>query len=203
MAGDQHTRGAAVAQRRRRQLPLEAEQRVDAGVAGNVNFAGYVLAAEIRGTDYGQRQQQVGLRINRRAIFLLRPRQERIVGPEARLDVRDRNARGECGERRAKRARGIALDDQQVGNFAQSRKQRRRHSADVKVRVFLARQTKCDAAIVDEVKVVRIEPAMLSGVDDRWHNAPRCERMGDWRKLDRFWPGADDQPNIRETQPSP
>ena len=44
---------------------------------------------------------------------------------------------------------------------------------------------------------------MLPGEDKRRRQAARRERIGDGLQLDGFGPGADDQPDIGETQPSP
>jgi hypothetical protein len=44
---------------------------------------------------------------------------------------------------------------------------------------------------------------VLTGEDQRRRQAAPCERVGDGLQLDGFRPGAEDQPDIGETQPSP
>ena len=44
---------------------------------------------------------------------------------------------------------------------------------------------------------------MLAGENDQRIGAARSQRSGDGLQLDGFGPGADDQTNIGETQPSP
>jgi hypothetical protein len=48
-----------------------------------------------------------------------------------------------------------------------------------------------------------IERRVLAGEDQARRESAGGKRMGYGRQLDRFRPGPDDQPNIRETQPSP
>jgi hypothetical protein len=44
---------------------------------------------------------------------------------------------------------------------------------------------------------------MLAAEDQRRRKASRGKRAGDGRQFYRFGPGADDQPDVGETQPSP
>ena len=122
---------------------------------------------------------------------------------QARFDMGDRNAGRERGQSRAQRARCVALNDQQMGWPAQVRQQRRRHLADVCVRVFLAEAIELEAAVSRQGRSRAIEPVVLAGEDQRRHDPALGERVGDWGQLDGFRPGPDDQPDIRETQPSP
>jgi len=71
------------------------------------------------------------------------------------------------------------------------------------VGVFLAGAVESDAGQGVEPELGGIERGMLAGQDYGGREAPRGQCAGDWRQLDRFRPGADDQPNIGETQPSP
>ena len=48
-----------------------------------------------------------------------------------------------------------------------------------------------------------VEARVLAGDDKPRHDAPRQQRIGNGVHLDRFGPGADHQPNVGETQPSP
>jgi enoyl-CoA hydratase/carnithine racemase len=58
------------------------------------------------------------------------------------------------------------------------------------------------AASVVDLARARVE-RMLAREDDRRHNPMGHERAGDRLQLDGFGPGADDQPDVGETQPSP
>ena len=65
-------------------------------------------------SELGRREQQVGVGVDHGAIFLLRPGQQRIMRPQARLDMRDRDPGDEGSQRAAKRARRVALNDDEV-----------------------------------------------------------------------------------------
>jgi hypothetical protein len=71
------------------------------------------------------------------------------------------------------------------------------------VGILLAGAIERQPGIFAEAELVGIEPSVLAGVNERRCDPARGERMGNWGKLDRFGPGADDQPHIREIQPSP
>jgi hypothetical protein len=58
---------------------------------------------------------QVGNRRDRPAVGFLGERLESVAAPQARLDVRDRDAAVKGGDRRAHGARGVALHHDQVG----------------------------------------------------------------------------------------
>ena len=49
----------------------------------------------------------------------------------------------------------------------------------------------------------RIEIRMLAGQNEAGREAALNESNGDGSEFDSFRPGADDQPNVRVTQPSP
>ena len=119
------------------------------------------------------------------------------------FDVRDGYCRGESRQRPAKRARRVALDDEQVGGLAQLRQDRRGHGLDVRMRVLRPRAIQSRRRISAEAMVGGVEVGVLAGQDQsRLHIASR-ERSGDGGKLDRFGPGADDEPDIRRKQTSP
>jgi len=98
-----------------RQAPLDRNQGIDSGIAGDVDRAAYPLARQIGGGELGRREQQRRFGVDRGAIFFFGPGKRFVVGPEARFDMRDRNSGGEAPQCRSERARGIALDDQQIG----------------------------------------------------------------------------------------
>ncbi len=66
--------------------------------------AGDIFGAEIFRREPGRREQQLSARVDRGAIFLLRPGECGVVGPEPGFDMGDRNVRREGRERSADRA---------------------------------------------------------------------------------------------------
>jgi hypothetical protein len=88
-----------------------------------VDFTRHFLRAQVGGGERGRREQELGIRIDRGPIFFLRPGQERIVGAQACLDMRNGDAHLKTSQRRAQRARRVALHDQQVGSRLQQRPQ--------------------------------------------------------------------------------
>ena len=66
----------------------------------------------------------------------------------------------------------------------------------------VARAVQKDAVEAAQPECLRVQ-RMLAGQDDGRSNTLCAERAGDWLQLDGFGPGADDQTNIGETQPSP
>src|SRR4029078_12097147 len=111
-------------------------QSINAGIAGDVDFAGYALGFQVGGGTCGWSKQQVGFGIDGGWIFLLGPRDLRIMGPQASLDMGDGHSRGETRERSAERARRIALHTQQVEGGPQPRQERGRYHVDMVVRVL-------------------------------------------------------------------
>jgi hypothetical protein len=123
--------------------------------------------------------------------------------PQARFDVPHGYAGGEAGVCSAERARRIALHDYQIRYIAQQRKQRHGYGADVSVGVLLPRTAKIDPGEFIQSELPRIQLAVLARENKRGRDAVRQQRTGDGLQLDGFRPGADDQPDIAGTQPSP
>jgi hypothetical protein len=71
------------------------------------------------------------------------------------------------------------------------------------VRIFFAAAVEPFGVKVAEPEVVRLQRRVLAGEDERRRKPAPGERSGDGSQLDCFRPGADNQPDIRETQPSP
>ena len=151
----------------------------------------------------GRREQQVGVGVDHGAIFLLRPGQQRIMRPQARLDMRDRDPGDEGSQRAAKRARRVALNDDEVRRLTQKRQKGAGHRLDMDVRVLVARAIQFDPGEGLQPELVRRQRGMLPGEDQRRDQAVRRKGIGDGFELDGFGPGADDQPDVGETQPSP
>jgi len=73
----------------------------------------------------------------------------------------------------------------------------------VVIGVRLAGTIESDRRIAFQAMLGRIERGMLAGEDQARLEAPRSEGVRDRCKLDGFGPGADDQPDMCRTQPSP
>ena len=202
VAGDEHAPRLADVPRGW-QLGDDAQQGVDRGVAGDVDRPGYALAMEVGRGQLGRREQQVGMGVDPRAIALLWPWQARVVSSQARFDMGEPGARSERRLRPAERARGVALDDQQVGTVTQQRGHRRRDPVDMIVGVALSRAVEVDRRKSVEAVLDGIEGRVLAGQDQTWLETTRREGVHDGGKFDRFGPRADDQPDICRTQPSP
>jgi len=115
----------------------------------------------------------------------------------------DPGASGESRQRPAKRTRRVALDDQQVRANIQQWRDRRRDPLDVLVRVGFAGAIQMNRPIAIEPVLGGIKRRMLAGENQARLLPARGERVRDWGKLDRFGAGADDQPYVCRTQPSP
>jgi hypothetical protein len=102
MAGDENP--PAFSRGRRRNVPLRGENGIDPGVSRDVDFAWDAFRAKVGSGRCGWREQQIRLRIDRGAIFFLRPRKLRVVCPEAGFDMSDRQPGGKARERRPERA---------------------------------------------------------------------------------------------------
>ncbi|MEO8547615.1 MAG: hypothetical protein ABI422_04535 [Sphingomicrobium sp.] len=162
MAGDKELRHAAIAQARRRQLGPGFHQRVDAGVAGDEHRAADAFLHEILGGERRRREQQVGAGVDRGAIFLLGPRHGHVVAAQPGFDMGDRHSRCEAGQRAAERARGVALDDNQVGSAGEQGANRRGDALDVGMRVLVAGAAQPRRRIGVKLIVGGVEPRMLS-----------------------------------------
>jgi hypothetical protein len=87
--------------------------------------------------------------------------------------------------------------------MAKVRFERARYQRDMAVRVGLAGDLKSFRGILDETKIGGIEIGMLAGEEQARGDAARLQRVRDRGHFDCFGPGADDQPDVGETQPSP
>jgi hypothetical protein len=125
------------------------------------------------------------------------------VSPQAGLDVRNGCSGVEARARRADGARRIALNDQEVGQWTQQRHKRGFDQASVGIGVRFPRAAETDGAIALQSMLMWIERRMLAGQDQARAQAARAKRVGDGGKLDRFGPGADNQPYVCDMQPSP
>ena len=93
MAGDENATPRFVHRPLRRKPRLGGDQRIDAGIARHVNLAPEALRPQVHGRPFGGREKQVGVSVDRGAIFLLGPGEAGIVRPQARFDMRDRYPR--------------------------------------------------------------------------------------------------------------
>ena len=144
VAGDQqarHRSGTTVASR---QFCFDGQQRIDTGIARDVDFARDLLGAQVGCGNLSRCKQQVGVSVDGDAIFLFGPGEAEVVRSEARLDMRDRDAGGEAGQRAAERAGGVALHDEQIGPACEQRPNGIADAAHVRMRIGLARTAEID-----------------------------------------------------------
>lgn len=125
------------------------------------------------------------------------------MGPETRLDMGDRNSRGEAGKRRSQGTRRVALHDEKVGTIREHGQQRRRDRADMAMGVLLPWTMQMFGSEAGQTEVGRVQARMLSGEDQIGQDPTLSERVGKRRELDCFRPGADHEPDIYAIQSSP
>ena len=71
------------------------------------------------------------------------------------------------------------------------------------VRILAAGAAQPLRSKVAESELFRLQTGVLASQEKSRRQSSGCERVRDGCQLDRFRPGPDDQPNIRETQSSP
>ena len=190
-----------------RELGARRVQRVDDGVAGDVDRRGRdILAAQRLGGGFGRREMLVGDRRDDAAVHFLGPGLVDVARAQARLDMADRHLAVICRERADHRCGGVALHDHPVGLFgihhiAKPGQQPRGQAVE---RLARLHQIEVDvwAQIGDTEHLVE-QPAMLRG-DAGAHVEPalRLERRNDGKEFDRFGPGAEDDEDAPVIAPS-
>ncbi len=201
MAGDENSKLASVAQTWRREMPHRLARGIHRRIAGNVNFATDLLRAKVgRGQARG-REQQGCAGIDRSSELLLGPG-EAIVRAQARFHVSDGHARPKAGDRSSQSGGRVPLHDQQVRFTIQCWTQCLNEHGDMFVRVGSPRAVQPAVFEGVQAEITWLKP-MLAGQNDQGVGATRSQRASDGLQLDGFGPGADDQTNIGETQPSP
>lgn len=192
VARGEQSRRAGFAKHRRGQVGARPEHCVDARIAGDEDIALNSLLPQIGRGERRGREQKVGARVDRRSIFLLRPRHCRVVAAQARLDMRDWNGSPETGERAAERARRVTLHDQQVRAHGQRLEHGLGDLLDMAVGVGRPGAAEPDRLAVAKAVVGWIEVGVLPGDDQRRAQAKADERAGNRGKLDCLGPRADD-----------
>lgn len=119
-----------------------------------------------------------------------------IVASKARLDMGNRDIRNGSCECPSKRARCVALNDDEFGSDpAERRKNGPGNRFDMRVRIDPPVAVEADLAVKFEPVIGRTKLRMLAGKDQqRWKAASR-KSLRDRGELDGFGPGADDQNN--------
>ena len=117
--------------------------------------------------------------------------------------MRERNTGTDAGERPAKSAGGVPLDDDQVGAFPEQRRHGPRDLAYMTVRIGLSGAAKLDARIVGEPKLGDVQRGVLTREKELGRDASGAKRVGDGCKLDGFGPGADHQADLFAAQLPP
>lgn len=152
MARHQNSRRLAAPDPSGWQLRSAIEQCVYARITRDVNIARNLLGAKILRREICGREQDLGVSIDRRPIFLLRPGKRSIMRAEPGFDVRYGHATSESRKCGPKGARGVALDDQEVGTILEARRKSLGHGADMCVRIFLS-----GAVEIDPLKAIQSE----------------------------------------------
>jgi hypothetical protein len=91
------------------------------------------------------------------------------MGPQACLNMCDGDFSRECSEGCPERARGIALDDHQLGRAVQFASKRPRHRGDMSMRVLFASAGEPPQWKAGESKVTGVQLRMLSRENKRRH----------------------------------
>ena len=73
----------------------------------------------------------------------------------------------------------------------------------MRMRIFFTRAREIVCPIRVEAVIGEVKPGMLAGDDQRRDKPARCQRVRQGSEFDGFWSGADDQPDVGSTQPSP
>jgi hypothetical protein len=100
------------------------------------------------------------------------------MASKPRFDMRDRHGRGERGECAPKRARCVALDDEEIGRLAKARPNRLRHAPHMRMRILRARALEPNDRKGGKPVLGRIEIGMLPGQDQHRAHAECRESSG-------------------------
>ncbi len=119
------------------------------------------------------------------------------------LDMGNGGAGSGSGERRPHRAGGVALDDDQIWWAAKMRLQRFCDSRYMSIRIAFAGDVNALGGKATEPEFLRVEVRMLPGEKKPRQDTAIFERVRDRCQFDCFGPGANDQPDVGETQTSP
>ena len=95
------------------------------------------------------------------------------------------------------------MNDEQVGRSRETLNKSVLNRAGMAVRVFPAWATQSLHRISAKAEVVQFKRRMLARKHERRRKPALGERVRDRCHLDRFRPGADDQPDVGRTQYSP
>jgi hypothetical protein len=168
-----------------------------------VDFTRHFFGSEVCGGCRRGREEQIRLGIDGGSIFFLGPREARIMSPEAGFDVSDRHTSSEPRKRRPERARRVALHHEEIEAKAKRSHERYSDGANVAVGIFFTGTSQPIGLQTPESESARIEVRVLAGQNEAGREAPLKEGDGDRSEFDSFRPGADDQPDLRVSQPSP
>lgn len=161
------------------------DERIDPGIAGDMDRAANRLAVEIGGVQLGRREEQARQRVDRDPEILLGPGIAAVVTSEARLDVCDRDFELGRAKRSAKRARRVALDDDHA-HIGDCRSNAPRHQLQVSERVGHPAAAEVDRWKLGHPIIVGAEIRVLSGQNEPRADAACDERFGERSELDGF-----------------
>jgi hypothetical protein len=186
-----------------RELCFGGENRVDGSIAGHVDFAGHLFGSKVRSRGGRRGEQDFRLGIDGGPILFFGPGEVRIVRSEAGFDMSDRHASGKTRQCCSEGARGIALHNQKIGAKAELSKECRSHCLNMAMRIFFTGTSETLNLQAGEAVSCGIEVWMLARQKELGRDSTFHESCSNGSKLDGLRPGADDQPNVRVSQPSP
>ena len=157
-------------------------------VAGDINRAADAFGTEVRRTSCGRCEEKVGPGVDGDPVAFLRPGQERIETAQSCLDMRHRHIRVEAGERSAKRAGRVALDDDQL-RIGAVRLHRSGDAVGISDRIAVRTAVKLDRRIIAEAIGGEIEAGVLARPHDRRGKAAAGEGVDDRYLPDGFGTG--------------
>jgi hypothetical protein len=202
MAGDENALICPF-RRKRRKLCFGRENRVDGSIAGHVDFAGRLFGSKVRSRGGRRGEHDFRLGINGGPILFFGPGKVWIVRSEAGFDMSDRHASGKTRQCRSEGARGIALHNQKIGAKAELSKECRSHCLNMAMRIFFTGTSETLNLQAAEAVSRGIEVWMLARQNELGPNSTFDKSCSNGSELDSLRPGADDQPNICVSQPSP
>jgi hypothetical protein len=177
MAGDEDPRRPIVAGGSWWKSGHALEYRVDARVAGYVDFARHVLGTKIRGGEIGRSEQKFRTGVDRRSILLFRPGEHQVMRAKPSFNMRDWHVRRESCKRGTKCARCIALNHQQVRAIAEQRGDGQGHGANMRMRILSPRAGELNPPKTIEPEFGRIQVRVLPAENDRRLKPLRGERV--------------------------
>jgi hypothetical protein len=186
---------------------LDLEQRVDAGVAGDIDLLAWnVLAQERIGGTGGRREMQRGDRTDDPSVYLFRKRRVVVSRAQARFDMVDGNLVIEGRDRRGHGRGGVALHHDAIRAecrqcVVHSPEHPRRQLRQGLVRLHQI-EINVGSDVGDLEHLIEHLPVLCRHADEHPKARVFLQRMDDRKQLDRFRSGPEGHENVHY-QPLP